>query len=232
MNRTARHVFCAVVMGGLAVTGSRAPAADRTAVDILTDIEKTVMPKPDAAKARCRIHPAVQRRSAESERDARELILELYKAAPRTRNWPRCSQRWLNRTMLGEKPQETYKEVCDVVEHTKNEKLKVEGAYVKAVVKLMQGRKSGQFDLADLNEFIKVSSYLTLAPASLLYSAAGMTKDEKAKIALEDRLVSEFPKSKVASRVVGMRRKKDAVGKPFDLEFADAITGSTVSIKT
>ena len=61
--------------------------------------------------------------------------------------------------------------------------------------------------------------------------AASMTKDEKAKAAIEDRLIKEFPDSQFAGMIQGARRQKEAVGKPFDLEFTDAIKGSTVSIK-
>ena len=82
-----------------------------------------------------------------------------------------------------------------------------------------------------MDEFIK------LAPkdercSNLLYGAASLTtKDDKVKAAIEDRIVKEYPDSQFAGMIVGSRRQKEAIGKPFDLEFTDAIKGSTVSVK-
>src|SRR4029077_7869834 len=46
-----------------------------------------------------------------------------------------------------------------------------------------------------------------------------------------DRILKEFPNSQFAGMIKGTRKQKEAVGKPFDLEFTDAINGSTVSMK-
>jgi len=65
----------------------------------------------------------------------------------------------------------------------------------------------------------------------LLYTAAGLTKDVKAKTALEDRIIKDFGDTMYGGIVQGGRRQRESIGKPFDLEFTDAVKGSTVSIK-
>jgi thiol-disulfide isomerase/thioredoxin len=89
---------------------------------------------------------------------------------------------------------------------------------------------SGSPELTSTNEFIKLAPKDPRA-SQLLYMAARFTKDEKAKGLIEDRLVKEFPDSQFAGMIAGTRRQKEGVGKPFELEFTDAIKGSTVSMK-
>ncbi len=55
--------------------------------------------------------------------------------------------------------------------------------------------------------------------------------DEKTKGALEDRIIKDFPETNSPATLVGARREREAIGKPFELEFNDAIGGKTVSIK-
>ncbi len=89
---------------------------------------------------------------------------------------------------------------------------------------------TGNPDIAAIDEFIK------LAPkdprgVQLLYGATRMIRDDKAKTALENRIVKEFPDSPYGGVIEGVRRQRAAVGKPFDLEFNDATSGATVSMK-
>jgi thiol-disulfide isomerase/thioredoxin len=239
MRKITKHVLAGVALIAFAASGGQAIAADRTADEILKELDGVTIPKFDRAKSsdpaygteiRAAQQKAVHKRS--------ELILELYRAAPDNEKLAKLlPERWsicLMATSAAEASKnadKTYKEVVEELAHTKNEKIKVEGAFVKARIKLTEGRASGNPDLTDLNEFIK------LAPkdprgASGLYAAANMTtKDEKAKAAIEDRIIKEFPDSMPAGMISGSRRQKEAIGKPFDLEFTDAIKGSTVSIK-
>jgi thiol-disulfide isomerase/thioredoxin len=81
-----------------------------------------------------------------------------------------------------------------------------------------------------------IDEYVKLAPgdprgARLMRLAADRTRDAKLKSALEDRILKEFPESSYANQVQGERHRVGAVGKPFDLEFVDAISGTPVSLK-
>jgi thiol-disulfide isomerase/thioredoxin len=198
------------------------------------------LPKPDRAKA---ADPSYRKAFiAEHQKAAAkrsELILELYKAAPdHEKLMMLLPERWYTRLSAGETPEvsnkiadEVYKEIEETLAHTKREKIKLDGLFFKARIKLTQGRTTGQPDLADVNEFVK------LAPkdprsGNLLYAAASFTtKDDKVKTAIEDRILKEYPGTQFAAMVSGVRRQKAKVGKPFELEFTDAIKGSTVSMK-
>jgi len=48
---------------------------------------------------------------------------------------------------------------------------------------------------------------------------------------LQNRIIREYPGSYGEKMVKGVRRQRDAIGKPFELEFNDAISGRRVSIK-
>ena len=58
-----------------------------------------------------------------------------------------------------------------------------------------------------------------------------VARDEKTTGALENRILKEFPDSRSAASILGTRRQLEGIGKPFELEFADAISGSTISMK-
>ena len=46
-----------------------------------------------------------------------------------------------------------------------------------------------------------------------------------------DRLVADFPQTAAAQRVAGERRRADAVGRPFELAFADVLTGREIDVR-
>ena len=48
---------------------------------------------------------------------------------------------------------------------------------------------------------------------------------------MKDRILADFPTSKLASLITGERRKLQAVGTPFDLSFKDVISGAPISTK-
>jgi thiol-disulfide isomerase/thioredoxin len=84
--------------------------------------------------------------------------------------------------------------------------------------------------MAGVEEFVR--SYPKDARAEqLLYYASLVSRDANVKKAFEERLLTEYPNSNFAAAVLGARRQIEAVGKPFELEFKDAVSGSTVSMK-
>jgi hypothetical protein len=121
------------------------------------------------------------------------------------------------------------REIDDILAQTKNSKLKATATFVKARAKLRETRKGGAPDLTLLDEFLK------LAPkdprgATLLELAIEHTRASNEKSALKDRLAKEFPDSTYAMSLRGPRNPSEWVGKPFELEFTDAISGSTISM--
>jgi thiol-disulfide isomerase/thioredoxin len=231
MSKVTNYALAFVAFAGLAASGAQAIAADRTADEILKELA-TVSPKLDPAKARDATAVRQYRMEMQKAIPKRlELIKELYKSAPdHAQLATLLPERWMYLRQTGATPEAIYDEVVDALAHTKSDKIKLEGSYMKALVKLIQGRESGKPDITAMNEFIGLAPKDPRIP-NLLYGAVSLTKDEKAKAAVEDRLLKEYPDSMYAGMISGARRQREQIGKPFDLEFTDAIKGSTVSIK-
>ncbi len=205
MSKLAKYTLVALVLGGFAGTGGWAVAADRTADEIVKELESTPMPKLDMAKrsdaAYVRDYRTQSQRASSKRND---LILELYTAAPDNEKLATLlPERWNRLPVDGPQAEKTRKEVEDAVAHTKNETIKAEGTFVAARLKLIKDRASGDPDLGPVDAFIK------LAPkdprgASLLYLAMNFaTGNEKTKIAIEDRILKEYADSPMVARDQG-----------------------------
>jgi thiol-disulfide isomerase/thioredoxin len=231
MSRLAKISWTALMLGGWVISSGLAMAADRTADAILKDLESVKMPKLDAAKRSDSTYVSEfikKRQEAMDKRSA--LILELYKTAPKHERIPTLMvERWRS-VNFGPKADDIIKEIDEVLAQTSDPKFKLEAAFAKAQRKLASSRSSASPDLSAVDEFLK------LAPkdprgASLLYGASYGANDKEAKTAIENRIIKDFPDSMYAGMIKGTRHQQEATGKPFDLEFTDAINGSTVSIK-
>ena len=180
------------------------------------------MTQPYVSQFRTKLQAATEKRAA--------LILELYKADPSHDRIPALmAERWSARR-FGLTAAQLGPEIDEVLAQTKNEKLKIEATYARAYSRMVASRPGASIDLSP------VEAYLKLAPkdprgATLLRLAAARTATEKGKTALEDRILKEFPDTLVAEKIQGIRQRNEGIGKPFELEFVDAISGSTVSIK-
>jgi thiol-disulfide isomerase/thioredoxin len=232
MSKRVRCPWVVMVLGGWILSAGAALSADRTADEILKELDTVKVPTFDGTKRDDKdyIKDFLSKRQEATEKRA-ALILDLYKAAPDHKRIPALmTERWGSISPVGPKGDELKKEINDVLAETTSPKLKLEGSFVGARIKLIEGQSTGTPDVSAIDEFIK------LAPkdprcASLLYNASNLMRDSKAKAALENRIVKEFRDSPYAGMIEGTRRQREAIGKPFDLEFTDAIKGSSVSIK-
>jgi thiol-disulfide isomerase/thioredoxin len=225
-----------VVIGTVLVIGvcgwfapADATGADRTAAQILKEIDAAVAPKLDADRAR---DAAYMRRFRTREREVRDrrdrLALELYKAAPDHERLPELlAERWSHKD---ERYRALFLEVDDVLAHTRNPKLKSEAIFIKARAKVKETRKDGSPNLALMDQFLKLRPDDPRG-AELLQSAIDHTRVAALRSSLQERLTRDYPDSPQAARLNGPREPGEWIGKPFDLEFTDAITGAPVSIK-
>ena len=233
MSKFVKCTLVAMMFGGLLGAANWAAADDGKPADaVLKQLEGTTVPKFDSTKRYeqnyIRQYMADLRKAMEARA---ELIHKLYKIAPEHEKVPTLlEERWGTLLQTGDKNEEIVKEIDETLAHTTNAKFKTAGTFIKARVQLMEGRATGKPELTAANEFIKIAPKDPRA-SNLLYMAARFTTDEKAKAELEDRLVKEYPDSQFAGMIAGARRQKEGIGKPFELEFSDAIKGSTVSIK-
>ncbi len=230
MRKSAKSAWTVVVLGGWFISAGGALAGDRSAEAILKDIESVEMPKQDVSRANDRAYfQEFMAKRQEAMAKRADLILELYQTASTHERIPQLMvERWRSLS-AGRAGQDVFKEIDEILSHTSDLRFKTEATFTKAQLKLTRSRASGVVDLSAVEAFQK------LAPndprvISLLYAAARAATEPEAKSAIEERIIKEFPQSRQAGMIKGVRRQTGAVGKPFELEFADAIKGSTVSM--
>jgi thiol-disulfide isomerase/thioredoxin len=214
----------------LLLASSRGFADDRTAETILKEIDQVKMPVLDRSKVRDQAY--VQDFIAKSQ-DANAkrgtLIHELYKVAPDNEKLPTLLRDyWMNTDPRQDRGEKLSKEIDDILAHAKNPAILIEANFLKAQLKLAfeEGLK---VDMSPIEAFLKLAPKDERSP-TLLYMAAMRTKDQSAKQAIEDRLLKDYPDSRFSDPIKGARRQREGIGKPFELEFTDAIKGTNVSM--
>ncbi len=214
------------------IAGLAFAQSPRTAQKVLEDIKAVKQPQvpqertPQAMQA----FMAAARQSQEKKA---ALILELLKVDPTCPDLVTLlPERWMTLAPPGQDlSAEAVKEIDETVAKLKNEKLAAEGGFVKMISTVRVSFQT-DFDKA----LAAVEGYIAKFPKEdrgimILGQLAGMSKDEAKKVAIQDRILKDYPDSQIAKSLVGEKRMRDAVGKPFEVEFNDAITGSPVSMK-
>jgi thiol-disulfide isomerase/thioredoxin len=229
-----RVVGVAVVLGGWLAASTVALAADRTAEKVLKEIDAVKLPTLDSSKKDNRTYIRdIQIKTREAAQKRARLIAELYKLAPDHKRIPTLlEERWKT---LGAHPEkgrydELIRELDKVIGRTKDKKLKIEASYTKAELKLNPVSTKRSPDASGVDEFLKLAPKDPRA-AALMGTAVRLTQDEKKKAALLERLTQDFPDSDLVGMLQSTHDRTESIGKPFHLEFSNAIDGSTVSMK-
>jgi len=228
MRRAAVVCLACGLLGSLATTPA-ARAEDRSAGQILKEINAVEMPKPDLAARSDQAAMAKFRKDyiAALTKKA-DLIGELYKADPKNDALAKLMpERWNALGMAGQMDK-AKKEVDEIAAHSDNTELKKDAGFFKAVIALRSGDSGAAMKAAEA--FAKAYPKDERG-ALLLYSVGQNLDDSKAQAELYKRLAHDYPDSRVAKMVASTLKRLEAVGKPFDLEFTDAIKGSEVSMK-
>ncbi len=97
------------------------------------------------------------------------------------------------------------------------------------------------FDLrsggGDLGERLKkIDAFAQLAPkdmrgAGLLFSTARLARATEERTNLYKRILESYPNTPYAEMTKGMLKQVESVGKPFELEFTEAIKGTSIAMK-
>ena len=225
-------ITVAVMLGGWLATASLAYAADRTAQQVLKEIDAIKLPTVDSEqKAKAKPSSASEIKAREAAQKRNKLILELYKVAPDHKRIPALmEERW---RLIGTPEKTRYAELIaeldKVFSQTKDEHLKIEAAYLRATLKLNPVSSKKTPDASGVEAFLKLAPKDPRAE-TLLGTAANVVKDEKTKTALLERLNKEYPGSDL-SGMLGPHNQSEAVGKPFHLAFSNAIDGKAISMK-
>jgi thiol-disulfide isomerase/thioredoxin len=234
MRRLMLRICVAVAICGWLAWSGPARADGRTAQEILADIDKVESPSLDPKdrddpKA---VQAFLAKRNEAMQRKA-GLVRELYKADPGHDRLPELlTEVWQGQVMTAGPLSQSKlaDEIDEVIATTKSEKLKVDGTYWKAVMGVRTSFINIGAALPAVEEFLR------LAPkdergAGLLFQVASRIRDPEKQKELLKRTVAGYPDSRYAKMAEGTLKKLDGVGKPFELEFTDAINGTQVSMK-
>ena len=227
-----RGMTIAIVVGGCLASAVVARVADRKPDQILKEIDALKVltvdsdkkeKKSGASAADLKSRDAAQRRS--------RLIAELYKVAPDHKRIPALMQeRW---KFIGTPEKTRYTEFVNEVDkvfaQTKDKELKIEAAYLRATLKLNPASSKKSPDPSGVDDFLKLAPKDSRAE-TLLGTAAEVTKDDTKKAALLERLKKEFPESELVG-MLSPHDQADSIGKPFSLEFTNAIGDKQISMK-
>lgn len=232
MLRLPRRSSTALLLGCLIGASAPALAADRTPSEILRQLEALRMPPVDPSR---RSDPnyveAVNRQfmALGAKRDV--LILELYRVDPNHALLPDLMrEHWRRMPPIGAVEEKLNGEIDDVLSRTRNEGLKTEAYFARAFAGLFKTEQTGKDDLAGVDDFVKRFPKDERSE-QVLYIATMASKDAATKKRYQEHLIKTYPDSKFSWAILGARRQAEGLGKPFDLEFTDAITGAPVSIK-
>jgi thiol-disulfide isomerase/thioredoxin len=210
-------------------------AADRSPEEILKEIERVQFPQADQSKVgdedygrefKSRHDAATETRAA--------LILDLCKAAPDHEKVPSLMLlRWNDLLAIGRRT-EIGPEVRRILATTKNQKLKRAAQYQQIMLEIHESVNGGNLPIWQINDYIKLERKLKEEDplgVRLLVAASRAVRDEEAKREIENRILKEYPSTRIAEEIRGTRHREGATGKPLNLEFDDAITGKHVSIE-
>ena len=103
-------------------------------------------------------------------------------------------------------------------------------------VRYMRATSLSQADAPDAEFRDAVNDFVKAAPkdergAQLLFMAADSEQDATKRAAMLKQVSENYPNSDTARMAKGQLRQKDDLGKPFALEFNDAISGKKISMK-
>jgi thiol-disulfide isomerase/thioredoxin len=236
MHRFAIPCVFVVLFGGWLASTLVASAEDRAAEKILKELSEIKPPAFDSSQREDRT--AVQAYVAERQKvmDRRaELIGELYRVSPDHEQILKLlPERWIAILNTGTAGAKALLAELDQVQATSSKlPLKAEAAYWKAVVSINLLRTS---DLDQDATVAAINGYRILAPldergASMLAKVAQLSPDLDKQVTLYRQVIKDYPDSTVAQAVEASLKRLEGVGKPFELEFTDAIKGSKVSTK-
>jgi thiol-disulfide isomerase/thioredoxin len=231
MRIAGRFFACLIVCGAVAP----AIAADRTAEEIVKELDALKPPSTAAimkaqGDERTKLIEAYRAEIKTMTTKHSALAAELLKVDPKNAKLATVlPQRWMTLAQ-DDKAAEALTEIDTVLKGSPDEALQKEATFARAQVLLSEDDVKADDVLTAIDAFEKLSPKDRRMP-SLLYGAASSIDDNAKRTALEDRLLKEFENPQIKQMITAAREMRAKVGKPFELEFEDAIKGSTVSIK-
>ena len=178
------------------------------------------------------LQAAKKRKDAAAQKT--KLIGELYRADPQN---PRLvtllPERWRARyaTLTGTvSAREMTAELEEALARTESDELKKEAVYWKARIGIVTARGDAA-KVKAVDEFTALDPKDARGAELLATLVSKYIVSPDAKMALSERLAANYTDSTTSASTKEKLPPSEAIGKPFALEFMDAISGSPVSIK-
>jgi len=206
-------------------------AEDRPAGVILEELDAIERPSIDPAKVQDREAVRAYSEAVQKASRARAgLILELFRAHPDHPRVPELLvERWQSPHVAG-KPEDLITEADEALARIADEKLRTAAFYLKAMLAIQIHRDDLASAEPAVEEFLKAVPGDPRGPGLLYYGLARNLRDESKRTAIEERILKDFPDSSATVAIKGQRKQRESIGKPFHLEFTDAVDGTNVSI--
>jgi thiol-disulfide isomerase/thioredoxin len=228
-----RGMTTVIVLGGCLASAAVARGADRKPDQILKDIDAIKAPSGDSdsnPKDKKGVASSAEIKAREAAQKRAKLIAELYKVAPDHKRVPALlMERWKT---IGTPEKTRYTEFMNeldkVFTRTKDKNLKIEAAYLRATLKLTPASSKKRPDPSGVEDFLKLAPKDSRAEA-LLGTAIEVVKDDTKRAALEERLNKDYGSSDLVA-MFGPHSKTDSIGKPFHLQFTNAIDDKPISM--
>jgi len=227
------RIAAAVAVCGSLATVALSRADDRSAEPILAEIDAIKEPASDGAKHKTRaavLQAAKKRKDAAAQKA--KLIGELYRADPQNPKLVTLlPERWraqyaaLKGTAAAK---ELTAELDDALASTQSDELKKEAVYWKARIGIVTAR-GDTAKVKAVDEFIALDPKDARGAELLATLVSKYVVSPGMKTALSERLAANYANSSTNASTQEKLPLSEAVGKPFVLEFVDAISGSPVS---
>ena len=154
-----------------------------------------------------------------------KLIWSFYKEYPNNDEVANLMpQRWGSMLRKIEDVPVVLKEVDEVIATSTNDKVQIAGLYARANF-TMYIDEDGTKAKGPVEAFIKKAP-TDERSAGLLAQLAGNVKDKNEKLALYNRVLTDYPNYRGNKYLKGKLRQVNEMGKPFELSFTDAISGA------
>ena len=234
MTRFTTRVCVAILLCGSLAATAPARAAGRPADVILKQIDAVRVPVFEPNKENDKAYTEqYDKEESAAERRRAPLIGELYRIDPdNPRLVELLPERWRALCVVGGDPDDATDltgELTAVLARARSDELRREAAFWKANSALCRAADD-TLKIKAVDEFIALAPKDEPSASHLvsLWSYYVLSRDKENKDLLQ-RLVEHYPSTHNGEKARGVLRRLDAVGKPFALEFIDAISGVPVS---
>lgn len=218
--------LAAALLGGITVI---AQTTRPSAESLIAAFRAVTPPQFDNARRNDQSYVAsfVQLRNAYNARraEAAKAFYDAYPDDPSAMDI--LEERWVSLIQSGH-ASEVDKEAQQIIAANPNTPKSIDARYIRAIAVLMtQPETNAEEPLVE--DFIKAAPNDERG-GQLLYRQASLVTDQKVSHKLYRRVIDGYPKSNYGRMAAGALRQVDGLGKPFDLDFTDAITGKPVSV--